>query len=214
MHDSPERSNLGAVVAASGEASIFSYAQDSIEPMYFGTIGGNERLKICTGYGVKSLRTTDAEIAFTFIREGIDAGHGIFIAGPEIGLCYGYKDTGIIEEREAYGFTNWGPAFNGIYSWTRFSKHVEVFGEAEGFAYITHESKSESADQILNMIGATVIDWQHKHLATNFGMNQDYYGLTAFRRFINDVRDPEIRTQVDEAYINCHAIQFQLGGRY
>lgn len=214
MHDSPQKSNLGAVVAASGEASIFSYDRDSIAPMYFSTIGGGERLKISTGYGLKGLRTTDAEEAFALIREGIDASHGIFVAGPEAGLCYGYKDPGLIEEREVYGFTNWGPAFNGTYSWTRFSRHVEKFGKAEGFAYVMHESLPESVGNIIHMIGNTVIDWQNQHPAIEFGMKQEYYGLTAFKKFIEDVRNPEIRSQVDEAYINCHAIQFQSGGRY
>jgi hypothetical protein len=214
MYDSPENSNLGAVVAASGEASIFSYARDSIAPLYFSTIGGDQRLKICTGYSVKGLRTTDAEKAFALICEGIDAGKGIFVAGPEVGLCYGYNDPGSVEKREIYGFTNWGPAFHGTYSWDRFSKHVEVFGQAEGFSYLVHETQPESVNNILYMISTTVIDWQNEHPATKFGMGQDNYGLTAFKKFIQDVRDPDIRSQVDEAYINCHIIQFQLGGRY
>lgn len=213
-YDSPGNGDLGAVVAASGEASIFSYARDSVAPMYFSTIGGDLRLKSCTGYGVKRLRTTDAEEAYSFIRKGIDAGKGVFVAGPEAGICYGYSDPNSIEEREIHGFSNWGPAFAGRYSWPRFAKHVEVFGDAEGFAYVHRESEPESLEQILELIASTVIDWQHQHPATKFGMKQDYYGLAAFKQFIEDVRDPEIRAQVDEAYINCHAIEFQLGGRY
>jgi len=61
--------------------------------MYFSSIGGDQRLETCTGYGVKGLRTTDAEEAFAFICEGIDAGKGVFVAGPEVGLCYGYSDN-------------------------------------------------------------------------------------------------------------------------
>jgi hypothetical protein len=213
-HDSPGNSDIGAAVAASGEASIFSYARDSIAPMYFSTIGGGQRLKRCTGYGVKGLRTTDAEEAFSLIREGIDAGTGVFVAGPEAGLCYGYGDHGRVEEREVYGISNWGPAFHGTYSWARFSEHVEAFGDAEGFAYVHRESEPESAECILAMIVVTVVDWQRQHPATNFGMKQDDYGLTAFKRFIEDVRATETRAQVDDAYINCHAILFQLGGRY
>lgn len=213
-HESLGHGNLGAVVAASGEASIFSYARDSIEPMYFNTIGGNERLRICTGFGTKNLRTNKAEKALTFIKEGINSGHGLFIAGSEIGLCYGYEDSGSIDEREIYGFSNWGPAFHGTYSWTRFSKHIEVFGQAEGLAYVTYETEPESADRILKMISMTIIDWQDQHPAVQFGMMQENYGLTAFKKFIEDVSDPEIRSQIDKAYINCHAIQFQLGGRY
>ena len=59
-----------------------------------------------------------------------------------------------------------------------------MFGEVEGFAYVIKESHLETADQILMMIAATVIDWQHQHPAINFGMNQDNYGLTAFKKFI------------------------------
>jgi len=213
-HDSPGNGSLGATVAASGEASIFSYARDSIAPMYFCTIGGGQRLKTCTGYDVKSLRTTNAEEAFSFTREGIDAGSGVFVAGPEIGLCYGYDDPGAVQEREVYGVSNWGPAFDGTYSWDKFEKHVEAFGDAEGFAYLHRESQPESAETILQMMAVTVIDWQDQHPATKFGMKQDYYGLAAFKQFIEDVRNPETRGQVDDAYINCHAILFQLGGRY
>jgi len=214
MHDSPQKSNLGSIVAASGEASIFSYARDSIAPMYFSTIGGGERLKIYTGYGVKGLRTTDAEEAFALIREGIDAGHGIFVAGPEAGLCFGYKDPGLVEEREVYGFTNWGPAFHGTYSWDRFSQHVESFGDAEGFAYVHRETEPESMEGILEMLTTTVVEWQHQHPATKFGMKQEYYGLTGFKKFIEDLHAPETRSQIDDAYINCHAILFQSGGKY
>ncbi len=214
VHDSPLDGDLGAAVAASGEASTFSYARDSIAPMYFSTIGGDRRLKMCTGYGVKGLRTTDAEEAFSFIREGIDASKGVFVAGEEVGLCYGYSDPSDVKEREVYGVSNWGPAFAGTYSWFRFTKHVEEFGDAEGFAYIHRESAPESAKRILEMIAVTVVDWQRQHPATNFGMKQDYYGLAAFKQFIDDVRDAKTRAQVDDAYINCHAIEFQLGGRY
>ena len=67
----------------------------------------------------------------------------------------------------------------------------------------------------MQMIATTVVDWQDKHPAIGFGgMKQEYYGLAAFRQFIDDVRDPETRSQVDDAYINCHAILFQFGGRY
>jgi len=167
-HDSPVSNDLGAVVAASGEASIFSYTRGSIAPMYFSTIGGDQSLKTCTGYGVKSLRTTDAEEAFLLIREGIDAGMGVLVAGPEVGLCYGHSATGRVEGREVFEVSNWSPAFAGTC----------------------------------------------QHPATNFGLKQDHYGLSAFKQFIEDVRDPEIRGQIDQAYINCHVIDFQLGGKY
>ena len=213
-HKSPRDDNLGAAVAASGEAAIFSYARKSIAPMYFCTIGGAQRLKICTGYGAKTLRTTEAEEAFSFLREGIDAGSGVFVAGPEIGLCYGYGDPGAIEKREVYGISNWGPAFDGTYSWEKFSKHVESFGDAEGFSYIYPDSNPESPEDILQMMAMAVIDWQSEHPAVKFGMRQEHYGLASFKHFIEDLRDPEIRGQIDDAYINCHAIVFQLGGRY
>lgn len=213
-NDSSESANLGATVAASGEASIFSYSRDSIEPMYYSTIGGYQRLKICTGYDIKSLRSTDAEEVFSFICNGINAGQGILMAGPEIGLCYGYDDPGKVEKRKVYGYTNWGPALTGDVSWARFLKYVEMFGEAEGFAYIQSGRRSEPAEKTLDMICRTVVDWHTEHPATKFGMEQTSYGLTALRNFIEDIRNPEIRSQVDEAYINCHVIRFQSGGRY
>ena len=210
----PASGNLGAVVAASAEATIFSYNRDSIEPMYFCTIGGEQRLKLCTGFNVKGLRTTDSEKAFSHIREGIDAGQGLFMAGPEIGLCYGYDDPGSVEKRQVYGFTNWGPAFNGALSWQHFIKYVETFGEAEGFAYLEQESEPAPVNNILSMLCETVIDWQNQHPAVQFGMKQEYYGLTAFKQFIEDVSNPDMRSQIDEAYLNCHVIQFQSAGRY
>jgi len=213
-HLSPENSNLGAAVAASGEAAIFSYARDSIAPMYFCTVGGDKRLKSCTGYDAKILRTTDAEEAFSLLREGIDTGSGVFVAGPEAGLCYGYADPGPAEQREVYGFSNWGPAFAGTFTWARFVKYINAFGDAEGIAYVQRESEPESTDQILEMIAVQVIDWQRQHPAVKYGMKQEYYGTKAFEQFIADVRDPETRVKIDEAYINCHAILFQLGGRY
>jgi len=213
-HDSPGDANLGAATAASGEVSIFSYDRDSFEPMYYGTIGVGERFKIFTGYSVKGLRSADADEAFSFICEGIDAGQGVFVAGPEIGLCYGYEDPGSVEERKVYGVSNWGPAFDGTYSWERFSEHVRAFGNAEGFGYLHRESGPGALDDILSTFAVTVVDWQEHHIATQFGMKQESYGLTAFRHFIEDVRDPEIRLSVEGVYLNCHAIGFQVGGRY
>ena len=213
-HQSPGKHNLGAAVAASGEASIFSYARNSVAPMYFSTIGGDQRLKTCTGCSVKGLRTTDAEAAFAFIREGIDAGTGVFVAGPEMGLCYGYDDPGDAGARKIYGVSNWGPAFDGTYTWAKFSEYIEAHGDAEGLGYVHRESEPESVESILQMIAVTTLDWQEHHPSTKFGMKQEYYGLAAFKQFIQDVRNPATRAQVDGAYINCHAILFQVGGRY
>lgn len=213
-YDSPGRSNLGAIVAASGEAAIFSYARDSVAPMYYSTVGADKRLKTLTGYDIRGVRTTDAEEAFSFIRQAVDASKGVAVAGLEIGLCYGYEDPGPPEARMVYGFADWGPAFNGTYSWTRFSEHVKAFGNAEGFGYVYRESEPAPLDAILHTLATTVVDWQEEHPATPFGMKQDYYGLAAFKQFIDDVRDPQTRVQVDAAYIYCHAIAFQVGGRY
>jgi len=213
-NNSPNSSSLGASVAASGEASIFSYARNSIEPMYFSTIGGIQRLKEFTGYEVKNLRSTDAEEVFAFIKEAVDSGSGLFAAGPEAGLCYGYDDPGPAEKREVYGFSNWGPALNGTVPWQTFIKYAAAFGDTEGFACLGIESHPVSAGSILEMIAAAVIGWQEKHPAVSFGMKQEYYGLPAFRKFIEDIRDPQIRPKIDEAYISCHVIQSQTGGRY
>ena len=64
------------------------------------------------------------------------------------------------------------------------------------------------------MLCTTVIDWQQEHPATKYGMEQSNFGLIAFTNFIEDIRHPGIRSQVDEACINCHVIQIQSGGRY
>jgi hypothetical protein len=49
------------------------------------------------------------------------------------------------------------------------------------------------------MIIETVVDWQQQHPAVRFGMKQDSCGLDAFRRFMEDIRNPETRAQVDAA---------------
>jgi hypothetical protein len=213
-HDTPGLGDLGAAVAASAQASIFSYARRSMAPMYFCTIGGYERLRSLTGYRVEGLRTVDPEEAFEFVRGGIDDGAGVFISGPEIGLCYGYGGAEKAEGREVYGYSDWGPAFDGAYSWSRFCRHVQEHGNAEGLARVRRDSSPAPPSEIVRTIASTVVDWQDHHPATGFGMRQEFYGTTAFRTFIDDVRDPETRCQVDDAYINCHAIMLQVGGRY
>ena len=130
------------------------------------------------------------------------------------GLCYGYSDPGPVEEREAYGFTCWGPAFHRTYPWDRFLRHVAAFGDAEGFAYVQRDSGPESVERILGMIAGTVIAWQLQHPAVKFDMKQEFYGPAAFMRFIEDLHAPETRAKIDEAHITCHAIRFQSGGRY
>jgi len=207
---------LGAAVAATGEASIFSYARNSFEPMYYSTIGFDRRLKECTGYHTKDTEA-DPEKLFAFIRECIDAGKGVYMAGPESGLCYGYEDAGTVEDRVVYGVSNWGPAFNGAYTWSKFAEHVESFRHSEGFSCVVRDDEAAANASPLSavkMLARTVSNWQTDHPAANFGMKQEYYGLPAFRQFIEDVRDPDVRPEIEGAYLNCHSILFQFGGRY
>lgn len=206
--------SLGAVVAASGECSIFSFNRKSIEPMYFNTIGGSDRLKIITGYNTVGIQTTDTEVAFQFIKKGIDDGKGIFISGPEIAVCYGYHDNPDRNKRKVMGFTRWGPGLNGTVPWELFTQFIQMFGKNEGLAYITGIYEPVNSIEIVKLVTEQVIDWQKDHPAVAFGQKQDYYGIDSFQKYINDISDPVVRETIDEAYINCHAIEFQFGGRY
>lgn len=205
---------LGAVVAASAECVIFNYARKSIEPMYFNTIGGFDRLKIISGFSMENLRTSNAEEAFQFIRQGIDEEKGIFVSGPEIAICYGYEDAVNKENRKVYGLSGWGPGLNGTLPWESFKQFVKQFGNNEGFAFVSDHNDPAEKTEVLKMLTGQVIDWQQKHPAVKLGQNQEFYGLEAFRNFIRDLSDPDMRGDIDQAYINCHIIEFQSDGRY
>ena len=64
------------------------------------------------------------------------------------------------------------------------------------------------------MIIETAIDWQENHPAIKYGQKKENYGLNAFQQFISDLSNRDIRDKVDEAYLNCHIIKAQMGGRY
>jgi hypothetical protein len=202
---------LGAVVAASGECAIWSYDPQSIAPMYFSTIGSDQRLLQISGYQTIGIRTDDPAKAFEFIAFAIDKGVGVAVAGPEMGLCCGYESDNT--QRKVYGIGRWGPAFDGEYTREQFSEHVQHFGNNEGFWYLEQTGEPASSEDILKMLLATVIDWQMDHPARNW-VKQESYGLLAFQRYLRDVREPELREKIDPPYINCHAILFQADGRY
>lgn len=204
----------GAVVAASSECTLFSYARESITSMYFNTIGGDRRLELISGYSINGIRTDNAEEAFQFIKKGIDSNKGIFISGPEISICYGYEDDQTVNNRILYGIAKWGPGLYGEFSWDKFSHFIKMFGNNEGLKVIGHQSKEGTKEEILRMIIETAIDWQENHPAINYGQKKEYYGLTAFQQFIDDFSDISNRGRINEAYLNCHVIISQMGGRY
>ena len=205
---------LGAVAAASGEAAVFSYNPHDFAPMYFGTIGGSERLQRATGYRNEGVRTKDAKEAFAFIKATIDGGKGVGVAGPEMGICYGYEDPGTQEERTVFGIANWGPGFEGAYTWEKLVAYANDFGMNEGFFTVEKSGEPGAPETIVDMIAEQAVVWQESHPATAYGRNQEEYGLRAARRYIDDVTDPEIRCTIDSPYINCHALLFQHSGRY
>ena len=206
--------HMGAVTAASGEVAIFSYNPHDFAPMYFGTIGGSDRLQQATGYRNEGIRTADAEEAFAFIKSTIDAGKGVAMAGPEMGLCYGYEDPDKPEARTVSGVANWGPGFDGTYTWEKFAAYVGDWGMNEGFFTVEKDGESGTPGTIIDITVEQVVIWQEAHPATVYGRNQEEYGLQAFRRYIDDVTDPEVRLTIDSPYINCHALLFQHSGRY
>ena len=204
---------LGAVVAASGECAICSYDPHDIGSMYFSTIGGGERLQQVCGYRIVGMRTDDPDEAYDFISTAIDKGCGVAVAGPEMGISYGFETGNSLVERKVYGVGRWGPAFDGEYFWEQFCEHVGHFGNNEGFWYIEKTGAPAPPDEILKLILVTVVDWQTDHPAKNW-MKQESYGLPAFKQYLHDNADPEIRVMIDPPYIYCHAILFQADGRY
>ena len=212
--DSGYNIHPGAIVAASAECTLFCYARDSISPLYFNTIGGDERLELITGHSIKSIRTDDAEIAFQFIKIAIDNNKGIFISGPEISICYGYEDNHNINKRTIHGIAYWGPGLFGEFSWNRFSHFIKKYGNNEGLKIIGQRRKEYPKEEIVEMLIKTAVDWQENHPAINYGQKKEYYGLSAFQQFISDLSNRSIRDKVDEAYLNCHVISSQMGGRY
>lgn len=214
QHDGASHIPLGAVVAASATCSLFSYDPNSVAPMYFNTIGATKRMEKVTGYTVDNVRTVEEEDAFQFIKKGIDVGKGIFVSGPEMGLCYGYEEKDDGTDRTLFGFADWGPGFNGKFSWDKFTRFTQAFGENEGFSILNQIGDPSANEEIVESIVEPVLDWPESHPALKYGQKKEFYGLKAFQRFINDVSDPLKRKQIDDAYINCFAIEFQAGGRY
>jgi hypothetical protein len=214
LKDSGCNIHPGAVVAASAECTLFSYTRESISPMYFNTIGGDKRFELISGYSINSIRTDNVEKAFQFIKNGIDSSKGIFISGPEISICYGYEDDQNINNRILHGIAHWGPGLYGEFSWDKFSHFIKMFGNNEGLKVIDHHMKEGTKEEIVEMIIETAIDWQENHPAINYGQKKENYGLTAFQQFIYDLSNRSIRDKVDEAYLNCHVIMSQMGGRY
>lgn len=204
----------GAVVAASAECNLFSYARDSISPMYYNTIGGDKRFELTTGYSLDGIRTDNAENAFQFIKKNIDSGKGVFLSGPEISICYGYEDNQNIYNRIVYGIAHWGPGLDGEFPWERFVRFIKLFGNNEGLKVIDHKSKAGKKEEIIEMIIETAVDWQENHPAFKYGQKKENYGLKAFQQFVNDLSNQHTRDKIDEAYINCHVIMEQMGGRY
>jgi hypothetical protein len=151
--------------------------------------------------------------AYVFITEAIDSGCGVAVAGPEMGLCYGYESAYALEKRKIYGIGRWGPAFNGEYTWDKFCQHVARFGNNEGFWLLEKAGEPGTPEAILDMILITVVDWQKTHPAREW-VKQESYGLPAFKRYLEDVADLESRVGIDTPYVNCHAILFQADGRY
>jgi hypothetical protein len=127
------KTSPGAVVAASGECAIWSYDPHDFGPMYFCTIGGGKRLQLASGYHISGIRIKDAVTAYEFIVDAVDKDCGVAVAGPEMGLCYGYDSGDDFDDRKIFGIGRWGPAFNGEYTWEQFCEHLGHFGNNEGF---------------------------------------------------------------------------------
>jgi hypothetical protein len=131
-----------------------------------------------------------------------------------MGICYGYDRGDAPGDRIIYGVANWGPGFDGAYSWDEFAESIGIFGTSEGLLMVERAGDPRPPTTVLEMIARIATQWQKHHPAVRFGRQQEEYGLAAFRRYSKDVANPAVCATVKTPYINCHALLFQHNGRY
>lgn len=219
------------IVMACGEAMVFAYSPYHYAPMYFGLAGSVERLKDLFGYFTEWIRGPsiggDLEEVWKFIKKSINDGHGLHVEGGESFLIYGYKDNGDREDRIIKCIAKWGPGLNGDITWEQFSTYPALFS----FSSIKKAVKPKSNDENLKMIVKTMLERQTIHPGFNhqlpvhpeveiedikgktFNTGPKNFGLKGFEAFINDIQDEKIVRGMLQAYLDCHALNFQIWGR-
>jgi len=220
----------GDFVIASGEVFAYAYSPYHYAPMYLGLHGCSERLQILAGSSYFWLRGPtiggDVEEAWNFIKEKIDAGHGIHVEGPESFLIYGYKDDGKKKDRSIRCVAKWGPGLDGEVKWEESIK-FPMFS----FSSIEQSKASGSVDDIVGTITQNILDYQEKHPGIGFRVpvhhevkidemkgkeitfDETNFGLKALGKYTRDIQDEKMFRGMLQAYHNCHAINFQIWGR-
>ncbi|MHA1308561.1 MAG: DinB family protein [Candidatus Heimdallarchaeota archaeon] len=219
------------VVMACGEGFAFAYSPYHYSPMYLGLIGSGMRIRNKFGYSLIWLkgpaRGGDVEEAWEFITTHLDDGHGIHVEGPESFLIYGYKDKGKKEDRVLKCIAKWGPGLDGDISWEKFSSVPVLFSLS---TLVKTNPPIPSAKRNRFLINQ-IHNFQEKHpgiglkfpvhpevkidemMGKEFAISKENYGLLAFEQFIKDIQDEERITGMLQAYLYCHAMNFQLWGR-
>lgn len=220
----------GDFVIASGEVFAYAYSPYHYAPMYLGLNGCSKRLHILTGsnYHWRKGPTIggDVEEAWNFIKQRIDAGHGIHVEGPESFLIYGYRDSGKKKDRSIKCTAKWGPGLDGEVKWEESIK-FPMFS----FSSIEQSNSPGSVNDILGTIVKDILDYQEKHpgIGTKVPVHHEVkidamkgkeitlsktdFGLRALDKYIRDIQDENMFKGMLQAYHNCHAINFQIWGR-
>jgi len=220
----------GDFVIASGEVFAYAYSPYHYAPMYLGLKRCSQRLHLLTGaqYSWRKgpARGGDVEEAWTFIREQIDAGHGIHVEGPESFLIYGYQENGDKKDRSINCLAQWGPGLDGEVKWEA-SLKLPMFS----FSAIELSASRGSGTDIVTTIVKTILDYQENHpgIGTKVPVHHEVqidgmqgkeitltkpnFGLTALDRYIHDIQDEHMFRGMLQAYHNCHAINFHIWGR-
>jgi hypothetical protein len=220
----------GDFVIASGEVFTYAYSPYHYAPMYLGLKGCLQRLHLLTGvkYSWRKgpARGGDVEEAWNFIREKIDAGHGIHVEGPESFLIYGYKDNGDKRDRCIKCLAQWGPGLDDEVKWEE-----PFMFPMFSFSTIELSTSPGSITDIVTTLVKTILDYQEEHpgIGTKVPVHHEVqiedmkgkeitltktnFGLTALDQYIHDIQDEHVFRGMLQAYHNCHAINFHIWGR-
>jgi uncharacterized damage-inducible protein DinB len=229
-HSGVEDVQFEDVVMVCGEGFAFAYSPFHYAPMYLSLKGSGQRLRNLYGYSMVWLKGPaiggDIEQAWKFIKTNLDAGYGIHAEGPESFLIYGYKNPGEKDQRILKCLAKWGPGLDGDVSWEQFSS-FPLFS----FSAIRKTNAPKNSEENDRLLVKAIHDYNKKHpgIGRKFTVSdevtieemknqeitlaEENYGLKGFEAFINDVEDDSMLRGMLQAYLFCHAINFQIWGR-
>ncbi|NHJ48539.1 MAG: DinB family protein [Asgard group archaeon] len=219
------------VVMACGEGFAFAYSPYHYAPMYLGLKGSGLRLRNLFGYSIIWLKGPafggNIDQAWDFIKRKLDEGHGIHVEGPESFLIYGYKDPSEKEQRILKCIAKWGLGLDGDITWEEFSSFPAMFS----YSSIVKSNAPLSEEENIRLLVKTMNTFNSKHpgigskftvmdevtiedmKGKEFELSEKNYGIKAFESFIDDVNNDDMIRGMLQAYLYCHAMNFQIWGR-